>query len=70
MSQLMSAPPYVVAAILTYTSSWIADRFQIRGPVIAFHQAMTFTGMLITAFAENTGARLFGAYLGIGFLQY
>lgn len=70
MSQLMSAPPYVLAAILTYTSSWLADRFQIRGPVIAFHQAMTFTGMLITAFAENTGARLFGAYLGIGFVQY
>ncbi|OBT58745.1 hypothetical protein VE04_00729 [Pseudogymnoascus sp. 24MN13] len=69
-SQLMSAPPYILAAILTYTSSWLADRFQIRGPVIAFHQAMTFTGMLITAFAESTGARLFGAYLGIGFLQY
>ncbi|KFY64722.1 hypothetical protein V496_03070 [Pseudogymnoascus sp. VKM F-4515 (FW-2607)] len=69
-SQLMSAPPYVLAAILTYTSSWLADRFHIRGPVIAFHQAMTFTGMLITAFAESTGARLFGAYLGIGFLQY
>lgn len=69
-AQLMSAPPYVLAAIMTLTSSWLADRYKIRGPLIAFHQAMTFTGMLITALSTNNSARLFGAYLGIGFLQY
>jgi hypothetical protein len=69
-SQLMSAPPYVLAAIMTFTSSWLADRYKIRGPVIAVHQAITATGMLITAFSTNLNARYFGAFLGIGFLQF
>ena len=70
MSQLLSAPPYILAAIMTFTSSWLADRFRIRGAIIALHQAITATGMLVTAFATNPHARYFGAYLGIGFLQF
>lgn len=69
-SQLLTAPPYVLAAIMTYVSSWAADKYKIRGPIIGIHQALTATGMLITAFAKNNNARYFGAYLGIGFLQY
>ncbi|KAF1812028.1 retrograde regulation protein 2 [Eremomyces bilateralis CBS 781.70] len=69
-SQLMSAPPYILAAFITFASGWLSDRYRIRGPVIAVHQILTAVGMLITAFAKNTGARYFGAFLGIGFLQY
>ena len=70
MSQLLTAPPAVVAAIFTYTSSYLADRYKIRGPLIGLHQALTATGMLITAFAKGNGVRLFGAYLGIAALQF
>jgi hypothetical protein len=69
-AQLLTAPPYVLAATFTFTSSWLADRYRIRGPLIAIHQALTATGMLITAFAKGTGARLFGAYMGIAMLQF
>jgi cyanate permease len=69
-AQLLTAPPYILAALFTFTSSWLADRYRIRGPLIALHQALTATGMLITAFAKGTGARLFGAYMGIAFLQF
>ncbi|PGH10718.1 hypothetical protein AJ79_05309 [Helicocarpus griseus UAMH5409] len=69
-SQLLSAPPYVLAAVMTYISGWISDKYQIRGPVIAVHQLLTAVGMLITAYGKENGARYFGAFLGIGFLQY
>ncbi|OCL01879.1 MFS general substrate transporter [Glonium stellatum] len=69
-SQLLSAPPYVLAAAITYTSGWLGDRYHVRGPLIAFHQLVTAVGMLITAFAKGNAVRYFGAFLGIGFLQY
>lgn len=69
-SQLLSAPPYVLAAILTFISGWLGDRYHIRGPLVAFHQLMTAIGMIITAYGKANAARYFGAFLGIGFLQY
>lgn len=63
-SQLLSAPPYVLAALIAYGSGWLGDRYHIRGPIIAVHQLLTAAGMLITVFAESNGARLFGAFLG------
>ena len=63
-SQLLSAPPYVLAAIITYTSGWLSDRYHIRGPLIAFHQLVTAAGMLITAFGKSNAVRYFGAFLG------
>ncbi|KAF7553561.1 hypothetical protein G7Z17_g3528 [Cylindrodendrum hubeiense] len=40
-AQLLSAPPYILAAIMTFVSGWLGDRYKIRGPVIAIHQALT-----------------------------
>jgi predicted MFS family arabinose efflux permease len=69
-SMLLSAPPYVLAAVMALFSGWLGDRFRIRGPIIAVHQAITATGMLITVYAESNAVRFFGAFLGIGFLQF
>ncbi|KAK2779892.1 hypothetical protein FQN53_001250 [Emmonsiellopsis sp. PD_33] len=69
-SQLLSAPPYVLAAVMTYISGWFSDKYHIRGPIVAIHQLLTAVGMLITAYGKVNGARYFGAFLGIGFLQY
>lgn len=63
-SQLLSAPPYLLAAIVAYCSGWLGDRYHIRGPIIAVHQLLTATGMLITVFAKGNAARYFGAFLG------
>ncbi|KAK7211756.1 hypothetical protein V2G26_018934 [Clonostachys chloroleuca] len=70
MSQLLSGPPYVLAAIMAVVSGWLGDRYKIRGPIIAVHQILTAAGMLITAYAKGNAARYFGAFLGIGFLQF
>ncbi|TPX11648.1 uncharacterized protein E0L32_007627 [Thyridium curvatum] len=71
-AQLLSAPPYVFAAIVCYISGWIGDRFQIRGPIVAVHQALTAIGMLVTVYGKSTGARNVTDMdnLGIGFVQF
>ncbi|KAF9888313.1 hypothetical protein FE257_008745 [Aspergillus nanangensis] len=69
-SQLMSAPPYILAAILTYFSGWLTDKYRIRGPVIAVHQILTSIGMVIMAYGGANGAKYFGIFLGVGALQY
>ncbi|WYZ44603.1 hypothetical protein EsH8_VII_001039 [Colletotrichum jinshuiense] len=69
-AQLLSAPPYVLAAIVAFVSGWLGDKYKIRGPIIAVHQALTAVGMLITVYGKANGARYFGAFLGIGFLQF
>ncbi|KAJ6011690.1 hypothetical protein N7522_002045 [Penicillium canescens] len=69
-SQLLSAPPYILAAISTYLGGWLTDKYQIRGPVIALHQLLTAVGMVITAYGGASGTRYFGIFLGVGFLQF
>ncbi|PLB53868.1 MFS general substrate transporter [Aspergillus steynii IBT 23096] len=69
-SQLLSAPPYILAAATTYLSGWLTDKYQIRGPVIAVHQLLTAVGMIITAYGQVNGARYFGVFLGVGVLQF
>ncbi|KAL3496364.1 MFS general substrate transporter [Aspergillus germanicus] len=69
-SQLLSCPPYVLAAIMALVSGWLGDRYKLRGPIIAVHQLLTAVGMLITAYGRANAARYFGAFLGIGLLQF
>lgn len=69
-SQLLTAPPYAFAGIVTFISGWLSDKYKIRGPLIAVHQLLTAVGMLVTVYGKGNAARYFGAYLGIGFLQF
>ncbi|KAH6967852.1 major facilitator superfamily domain-containing protein [Ilyonectria sp. MPI-CAGE-AT-0026] len=69
-AQLLSAPPYILAAIMTFVSGWLGDRYKLRGPIIALHQALTAASMLITAYGKANAVRYFGAFLGVGFLQF
>lgn len=66
-SQLLSAPPYVLAAIMTFVSGWLGDKYHIRGPLVAVHQLVTAVGMLLTAYGGSNAVRYFGAYLGQSF---
>ncbi|KAM0324867.1 hypothetical protein ACHAQA_007833 [Verticillium albo-atrum] len=63
-SMLLSAPPYVLAAVMAFVSGWLGDKYKIRGPIIAAHQAITAVGMLITVYAKSNPVRYFGAFLG------
>ncbi|KAJ5163513.1 Major facilitator superfamily domain general substrate transporter [Penicillium coprophilum] len=63
-SQLLSAPPYIIAALFTYLGGWFTDKYQIRGPVIVIHQLLT------ALMGGASGARYFGIFMGVGFLQF
>ncbi|KAK3989932.1 high-affinity nicotinic acid transporter [Cladorrhinum sp. PSN332] len=63
---ILSAPPYYFAVVPVLISSWYADKFRIRGPVITFNAMCLITGFAILGFAGNPGARYFGVFLATG----
>ena len=69
-SQLLTAPPFICAALITFLSSLISDKFKIRGPVLIVHHTLTIVGMFVTAYVKNPAARYFGVFLGLGMVQY
>ncbi|KAL4971629.1 major facilitator superfamily domain-containing protein [Aspergillus desertorum] len=56
-SQLLSAPPYIVAAAATYFSGRLTDR-------------CSQLSACSTAYGQTNGARYFGVFMGVGFLQF
>lgn len=65
-SIILSAPPYYYAVVPVLVSSWYADRFRIRAPIIAFNATCLITGFAVLGFAGNSGARYFGVFLATG----
>ncbi|KAL2168910.1 hypothetical protein VTG60DRAFT_6745 [Thermothelomyces hinnuleus] len=63
---ILSAPPYYYAVLPVLISSYFADRFRIRGPVIVFNALCLITGFAVLGFARNSGARYFGVFLATG----
>ncbi|KAH6638180.1 major facilitator superfamily domain-containing protein [Boeremia exigua] len=65
-SILLSAPPYFYAVIPALLSSYVGDRFRLRGPVIVFNCATLVVGFALLGFSPHVGARLAGTYLATG----
>ncbi|KAK0624587.1 major facilitator superfamily domain-containing protein [Bombardia bombarda] len=63
---VLSAPPYYYAVVPVLISSWFADRFRVRAPVITFNAICMIAGFAILGFAKNSGARYFGVFLSTG----
>ncbi|KAK3309817.1 major facilitator superfamily domain-containing protein [Chaetomium strumarium] len=63
---ILSAPPYYYAVVPVLLSSWYADRFRLRAPIIAFNALCLITGFAVLGFASNSGARYFGVFLATG----
>lgn len=62
---LLCAPPYLFSIIWTVGCAWLADRSHLRMPWMVGNAAITLTGLLITAYSSNSGARYFGVFLGV-----
>ncbi|KAK4226842.1 major facilitator superfamily domain-containing protein [Podospora fimiseda] len=63
---ILSAPPYYYAVVPVLISSWYADRFRLRGPIITFNAMCLITGFAVLGFAGNPGVRYFGIFLATG----
>lgn len=64
-SQLLSAPPYVVAVVTGFSCAVVSDKIRMRAPAIIVQAVMCIVGLAITAYAENTNVRYFGTFLGL-----
>lgn len=65
-SILLSAPPYYYAVIPVILSSWIGDKFQLRGPIITFNCITLIIGFCMLGFTDQVTVRYIGTYLATG----
>ncbi|KAF1849622.1 MFS general substrate transporter [Cucurbitaria berberidis CBS 394.84] len=65
MSQIMSFPPYVLAAAWMFATAWVADRYRKRGLIIIFNCTWAIIGVCMMAFLDNARARYAGVFLGV-----
>lgn len=69
LSLILSAPPYVFAAIWTFAGAVIADKTRTRGPVIVVNALFCTVGLFVMAFGGKIGVRYFGSFLAIAGCQ-
>ncbi|KAJ5641218.1 MFS general substrate transporter [Penicillium lividum] len=62
-SLCLFAPPYAAAGILMYATSWLGDRYHIRGPILVFNALLTIIGLPLMGFTKGNASRLVGAFL-------
>lgn len=62
-SQCLVAPPYFLAGLVMYGTSWVGDKYHIRGPIVAFNMMLVIIGLPIMGFHANAAVRYFGVFL-------
>jgi hypothetical protein len=65
MSQILSFPPYVLAAVWMFSTAWVADRYRKRGLIIIFNCSWAIIGVCMMAYVENARVRYAGVFLGV-----
>ncbi|KAH3941721.1 hypothetical protein HBI56_211220 [Parastagonospora nodorum] len=65
-SILLSAPPYYYAVIPAILSSLVGDKYQLRGPIIAFNCITLIIGFCMLGFTDQVTVRYIGTYLATG----
>lgn len=62
-SQLMSAPPFVVACIAATFGGYIADRLKQRGPCMMFFGVVSMAGFITLISTPKPHVQYFGIFL-------
>jgi MFS family permease len=62
-AQLMSVPPYVVAAVTTTLAGYVSDRMQRRGYITMICAAVGMTGYIMLIATANTSVQYTGLFL-------
>ncbi|KAL5333635.1 major facilitator superfamily domain-containing protein [Aspergillus crustosus] len=60
---LLTAPPYVLTALVCLTNSYLSDRFSTRSPSILVPAAFACAGIIITVATTNTAARYVAIFM-------
>ncbi|KAI5362925.1 putative major facilitator superfamily, MFS transporter superfamily [Septoria linicola] len=65
-AQILSFPPYAVAAPWMLITAWIGDKYRKRGHLIIFNNAVALIGLVMIGFATGSpNARYAGTFLGV-----
>ncbi|KAL1899217.1 hypothetical protein Sste5346_003140 [Sporothrix stenoceras] len=62
-AQCLVAPPYAFAGVVMFASSWVGDRYHIRGPIVVFNNILCLIGLPIVGYHPNPNVRYFGVFL-------
>ncbi|RPD61293.1 MFS general substrate transporter [Lentinus tigrinus ALCF2SS1-6] len=63
LAQLLTVPPYAVAAVFLCLNSYVSDRLQSRGPFVAYVSAVAAIGyVLLLAVPSNNHVRYFATF--------
>ncbi|KAL2870160.1 major facilitator superfamily domain-containing protein [Aspergillus lucknowensis] len=62
-AQCLVAPPYVAAALVMFVQAVYADRWRVRGPVVAGNAAMGLLGLGLLGYLKDPAPRYFGVFL-------
>ncbi|KAI9372451.1 major facilitator superfamily domain-containing protein [Aspergillus egyptiacus] len=62
-AQCLVAPPYVAAGIVMFLQGMLADKWRIRGPIVAANAALGLLGMGLLGYLDNPAPRYFGVFL-------
>jgi sugar phosphate permease len=63
---LLSSPPYYYAVIPVLLSSYIGDKYRLRGPVIIFNAITLIVGFCMLGFPSQLTVRYIGTFLATG----
>lgn len=64
LSFLLSAPPAAFSVIFALIISWLADKYQVRGPFVFGQAVLTIIGLAMIGFIKHPIPRYIGAFLG------
>ncbi|RAL01365.1 putative MFS transporter [Aspergillus ibericus CBS 121593] len=62
-AQGLTAPPFFASFLVTIATTWLADRIQQRGLVIALFSLIGAVGYVLLATCTSVGVRYFGVFL-------
>ena len=63
ISQLLSTPPYIFAAIVMYAQGWFGDKYHTRGSIIILNALMAICGLCLQAWTKLAGTQYLGVFL-------
>jgi MFS-type transporter involved in bile tolerance (Atg22 family) len=69
LSQILKAPPYILAIIISLTTSYYADKTRHRTPFIFLHSAIAIVGFVLIAVPVSKEIKLLGIFLAVGGVQ-
>ncbi|OJJ53793.1 hypothetical protein ASPSYDRAFT_186884 [Aspergillus sydowii CBS 593.65] len=65
-SQCLIAPPYAFSAILMYATSWVGDRYRVRGIIVVANSLLGVIGLCVMGFHADSAVKYFGVFLAVG----